>query len=145
MTEPTATIDANFFQLVLSLQAGAMQQMGKVANPITGKVERDLRVAKATIDLVAMLEAKTKGNLNKEEARLLSHVLYELRLNYVDESKKPDQVKEAPEGQPAAENETEDSSSTGAGEDATDEPPADSSSADSDKTAPESSAEEPRQ
>jgi len=73
-------------------QAGAWQHLGKVASPISGKVERDLRMAQHSIDLLAMLESKTKGNLNPEETHLLQHVLYELRLNYVDERKKGEVV-----------------------------------------------------
>lgn len=88
MNEKTNDVNVNFFQLVVSLQAGAMQQLGKVISPISGKVERDLELAKATIDMLTMLEEKTKSNLSKEEEKLLSHVLYELRLNYVEETKK---------------------------------------------------------
>lgn len=81
-------IDQQLAQLVISLQMGAMQQMGKVASPVTGKIERDLTIAQATIDLIAMLERKMAGNLSDEEKKLISHVLYELRMNFIDESKK---------------------------------------------------------
>ena len=86
-------VDQLFLQLVLSMQASAMQQMGKIASPFTGKVERDLKAAQFSIDVVEMLEKKMKGNLSDEEAKIISHVLYELRLNYVDESKKGDTPK----------------------------------------------------
>ncbi len=88
MNQQEPIIDPLFMQLVISLQAGAMQQMGKVASPLTGKVERDLDMAKHSIDMLAMIDEKTKGNLGEEEQKLLSHLLYELRLNYVDELKK---------------------------------------------------------
>lgn len=88
MNENAKDVNVNFFQLVVSLQAGAMQQMGKVISPVSGKVERDLELAKATIDILTMLEIKTKGNLSDDEEKLLGHVLYELRLNYVEEMKK---------------------------------------------------------
>ena len=88
MTDQKENIDPHFFQLVFSLQAGAMQQMGKIASPVSGKVERDLQMAKNSIELIAMLETKMKGNLSKDENEFMSHVLYELRLNYVDEVKK---------------------------------------------------------
>jgi hypothetical protein len=81
-------LDMPFLQLVLSLQAGAMQHLGKIVSPATGKVERDLAMAQGTINLLEMLERKTRGNLTKDEADLLQHVLYELRLNYVDEQSK---------------------------------------------------------
>jgi len=80
--------DMQFYQLVLSLQAGAMQQMGKIASPLSGQIERDLNMARSTIDLLEMLERKTKGNLNADEKNVLDHVLYELRLNFVDEQDK---------------------------------------------------------
>jgi len=89
--------DIMFSQLVISLQMGAMQQMGKIASPITGKIERDLQMAKASIDMLSMLEAKTKGNLSDEESMFLRHVLYELRMNFVDESNKKDGKADKPE------------------------------------------------
>ena len=90
MNENLEKLNPHLMQLVLSLQAGAMQQMGKIVSQITGKVERDLLLAKTTIDILEMFEQKTKGNLTEEEKKLLSHVLYELRINYVEESKKPE-------------------------------------------------------
>jgi len=90
MNEQIDNYDMHFFQLVFSLQAGAMQQLGKIASPLTGKVERDLNLAKASIDMLDMLQRKTEGNLTVEEKRLLEHSLYELRLNYVEEVKKGD-------------------------------------------------------
>ncbi|MFQ5498621.1 MAG: DUF1844 domain-containing protein [Candidatus Zixiibacteriota bacterium] len=97
MTDSQEPIDPHFLQLAVSLQAGAMQQMGKVASPITGKVERDLDMAKHSIDMLAMIERKMESNLTDDEARLLKHALYELRMNYVDELKKS-----APESSPKA-------------------------------------------
>lgn len=96
MTDEKPRFDPLFLQLVLSLQAGAMQQMGKVVSPVTGKVERDLELARATIDIIAMLETKMKGNLTEDEAKLIGRALYELRLNYVDETKKKESDLEKP-------------------------------------------------
>lgn len=77
-----------FFSLVAMFQTAAMQQMGKLINPVTGKIERDLEQARFSIDILGMLQEKTKGNLTDEERRFLDHVLFELRLNYVDEVEK---------------------------------------------------------
>ena len=77
-----------FMQLVMMFQGMAMQQLGKVMNPMTQKVERDLGQAKNFIDLLAMLEEKTKGNLGEGEQKLLQQALFDLRMNYVDEVKK---------------------------------------------------------
>ena len=77
-----------FMQLVLMFQTAAMQQMGKMINPLTKKIEKDLAQAKFSIDMLGMVEEKTKGNLNEEEKKLLDHILFELRMNYVDEVEK---------------------------------------------------------
>lgn len=76
-----------FLGLVASLQASAWMALGKVMNPLSGKIERDLEHAKETIDLLGVLEEKTRGNLHPDEERFLSRVLFELRMNYVEESK----------------------------------------------------------
>ncbi len=97
--EDAGSIDAGllFTQLVLSFQAAAWQQMGKVPSMITGKVERNLEMARHSIDMLGMLEEKTKGNLAEAEAKYLKHVLFELRMNYLEETKKgPDKKEEAP-------------------------------------------------
>lgn len=74
-----------FLGLIHSFQAAAMQQMGKIMNPFTEKMERDLKQARLSIDMLEMLQERTAGNLTGEEARFLTHVLTELRLNYVAE------------------------------------------------------------
>jgi hypothetical protein len=84
-----ADADPLLFQLIASFQASAMVQLGKVLHPLTGAIERDLEQAQGTIDLLAMLERKCKGNLTGDEQRFLEHVLFELRMNYLDESERP--------------------------------------------------------
>lgn len=79
---------AAFVGLVLMFQAAAMQNMGKIKNPATDKVERQLDQAQYIIDILDMLVEKTKGNLNDDEKRFLSTILQELKLNYVDEVNK---------------------------------------------------------
>ena len=79
-----------FMQLVMMFQGMALQNLGKVMNPMTNQVERNLEQAKNMIDILGMLDEKTKGNLNDNEQRLMEHVLFELRMNYVDELKKDD-------------------------------------------------------
>ncbi len=77
-----------FMQLVMMFQGMALQNLGKVMDPMTNQIERNLEQAKNMIDLLGMLDEKTKGNLNNNEQRLLEHALFELRMNYVDELKK---------------------------------------------------------
>jgi hypothetical protein len=100
MTDKIENIDVHFFQIVFSLQTAAMQQMGKIVSPVTGKIERDLEIARTTIDILGMMEKKMKGNLTPQEARYIGHSLHELRLNFVDESKKGDSEKGTPKAEP---------------------------------------------
>jgi hypothetical protein len=79
---------ALFLQLVLGLQQSGMVSLGKLMNPMTRKVESNLELARDTIDTLAALEARSRGNLDPDEARLLLQVLTELRMNYVDELRK---------------------------------------------------------
>ncbi len=96
MTDPAGKYDMQFYQLVISLHAAAMQQMGKIANPFSGQVERDLTQAQASIGMLEMVQKKTDGNLTEDEKKLIDHVIYELRMNYVEEEKKgPDAPPEA--------------------------------------------------
>lgn len=86
MNEKTTDRDeAVFLSLVYSFHAAAMQQLGKLANPLTGKIERDLDAARGTIDVLVMLQKKTAGNLTDREKRTLTNLITELQLNYVDE------------------------------------------------------------
>ena len=77
----------DFSLYVAILGQSAMMQLGKIMNPATGKLEKDLIQAKFTIDVLGILEEKTKGNLTKEESELLKSTLTNLRLNYVEEVK----------------------------------------------------------
>jgi hypothetical protein len=81
-----------FVQLVSMFHGAAMQQMGKLKNPVTDSVEKDLNQAQLSIDILDMLNEKVKGNLSGEEERFLKTVLQELKLNYVDEMSKAPQA-----------------------------------------------------
>ncbi len=88
MTDNRPEMDVMFYQLVLSMQASIMQHLGKVMSPISGEVERNMEAAKYSIDILDMLKRKTDGNLIEDEAKMLDHVLYQLRMNYVEEVNK---------------------------------------------------------
>ena len=75
---------ALFAHMVMQQSSMAMLLLGKTAHPETGKVVRDLEAAKLFIDLLEMLEFKTKGNLNQEEAALLKQSLMSLRMAFVE-------------------------------------------------------------
>ncbi len=80
-------------------QTLALQQLGKLINPVTEKMERDLQQAHITIDMLQMIKEKTAGNLSGRERGLLDGVLTELQLNYVDELKREEPE---PEGESTA-------------------------------------------
>lgn len=83
-------MDEGLFNFVVTFFAEwGWQSMGKVKNPVTGKIEKNLELCKQVIDIMEMLKEKTKGNLTPDEERLLTGVIAELQLNYVDELKKP--------------------------------------------------------
>ncbi|MFZ1685681.1 MAG: DUF1844 domain-containing protein [Candidatus Zixiibacteriota bacterium] len=84
----TDEVDVHFLQLLLSLQMGAMHYLGKTASPVDGKVERNLELAQHSIQLLEMLHKKTINNLTDEERKILDTILYDLRLNYIDEAAK---------------------------------------------------------
>jgi len=102
MTQDKGSHDANFLGLVYSLFQSALIQMGKLAHPETGEVERDLVAARASIDLLETLAHKTRGNLTEGEDKLLTNMLTELRLNYVGEVEKDGKPKESAAEEPAA-------------------------------------------
>jgi len=89
-TEGQALPALDFNSLILSLSSSAMMHLGLLANPATEKTERNLPLAKQTIDIIAMLQKKTEGNLTQEETKFLEAILYDLRMNFVQVSKKKD-------------------------------------------------------
>ena len=78
----------DFSTFVLSIIGTAYVHLGDAPNP-EGQPERDLALARQDIDLLAMLEEKTRGNLTGEEERLLNQALYDLRMRYIEVSKAP--------------------------------------------------------
>lgn len=79
--------EINFPTFIMSLNASALVNLGIVENPATGNKETNLTIAKQTIDILSMLEEKTKGNLSKDEEGMLKSILYDLRIIYVKEKK----------------------------------------------------------
>lgn len=77
-----------FPQLIYIFHASAMQALGKIKNPVTDKLERNMEQARQAIDMIEMIRDKSKGNLTPEEERFMNSCLTELRLNYVDEMNK---------------------------------------------------------
>lgn len=78
----------DFATFVLSLSHSALMHLGDAPDPNgSSTIKPDLQLARQTIDVLAILETKTRGNLSGEEERLLATVLYDLRLRYVQASK----------------------------------------------------------
>ncbi len=77
----------NFQHLVLSLATTAMFQLGMMGNPGEEQPQANIAAAQETIDLLNVLEKKTKGNLTQEEEGLLTNSLYELRMCFVEVSR----------------------------------------------------------
>ena len=96
--------EMQFMQFVSSLYSTCMFQLGKIINPISGKVEKDLAGARATIDLLRMIEAKTQGNLSPKEKSTLADALSNMQMNYVDETKREQEKKQEPEPKAKEEN-----------------------------------------
>ncbi|MBI5572849.1 MAG: DUF1844 domain-containing protein [Desulfomonile tiedjei] len=77
----------DFATLILSLANTALFQLGLIRASESEEVKKDLPGARQTIDLIALLEEKTKGNLTEQEARILKETLFQLRLAFVEVSK----------------------------------------------------------
>ncbi len=94
--EKKEELNYQFVSLIFSLQQAAMAQMGKIANPATGKMEKNLVQAKATIDMLEMLKEKSESNLTDTEQKIILNTLDNLYLNYADEVEKEGKKEEKP-------------------------------------------------
>ena len=81
---PQPLLPLDFSTFILSLASTAMVHLGQLPRPEGEAVQRDLPAAKQAIDMLTMLEEKTRGNLDESEQKLLRTVLYDLRVAYVD-------------------------------------------------------------
>ncbi len=80
--------EVDFASFVLTLSSSALFHFGEFADPASGKRERNLDMAKQTIDILGVLRDKTRGNLSKDEEHLMDSLLHDLRIKYVEECKK---------------------------------------------------------
>jgi len=74
----------DFLNLVVSMSHSALLHLGDAPDPSTGGREKNLPLARQTIDILAMLQDKTRGNLNGNEERVLSQAVYDLRMRFVE-------------------------------------------------------------
>lgn len=76
--------EINFSSFIFSLGRSAFIHLGEEPDPMTGQRQVSLPLAKETIDIISLLEEKTKGNLMPEEAQLVKNILYTLRMRFVE-------------------------------------------------------------
>jgi len=79
--------EVNFSSFIMSLASSALVHLGQLDNPVDKTIQKNLSLAKQTIDLLMLLEAKTKGNLDHDEEKMLKALLYDLRMKYIEACK----------------------------------------------------------
>lgn len=80
--------EITFSSFVIGLSTQALMHLGEIPDPLSKKIESSLPVAKQMIDIIAMLQEKTRGNLDQGEEKLMDGVLYDLRMRYVEAVKR---------------------------------------------------------
>ena len=84
--QETPLPEISFINLIFSLSTSVLIQLGEIQDPITQQLAKNLPLAKQTIDLIGMLEEKTRGNLTSDEGKVLENILYDLRMRYIKAS-----------------------------------------------------------
>ena len=84
---------ASFLSLIMSLASNAASSLGMMPHPVTGESGVDLKTAKHWIDVLGMLEQKTRGNLDQQEAQVMESLLADLRMQYVSFTSSPPAAK----------------------------------------------------
>jgi hypothetical protein len=79
----------SFLSLIMSLASNAAASLGMMPHPVTGETAVDLKTAKHWIDILGMLEQKTQGNLDEQEALMVENLLADLRMQYVSFTNAP--------------------------------------------------------
>ncbi len=83
---PPPNPEITFAAFVFSLSHSAFVHLGEEPDPVTGRLEVSIPMAKETIDLLSVLEEKTRGNLSPDEEHLMRNLLYTLRMTYVEKA-----------------------------------------------------------
>ena len=78
--------EVNFATFIFSLSSSALLHFGEISDPVSGEKTKNLPMAKHTIDILAMLEEKSRGNLTSDEEQLFKNILYDLRMRYIKET-----------------------------------------------------------
>ncbi len=85
--KPSPLPEVNFSTLIMSLSSSALYHLGEIPDPQTGQVQKDLSLARHTIDIIGMLKEKTAGNLTDDEQKFVDTMLTDLRLRFVKASR----------------------------------------------------------
>jgi hypothetical protein len=115
MTDQVSKHDQVLLALVLNLQSVAMVQLGKVTNPVSGAIERDLDAARGTIDILEMFKNKCRTDTAAPVLRLLDQAVMDLQMNYLDEIK-AERNKEEDNERAAADGRSSDTAGEGSAE-----------------------------
>lgn len=84
MEENNSTLpEVTFSTFILSLASSTLMHLGEVPNPETGKKEKNIVLAKHSVDLLNMLSDKFSSGLSEDEKKLLQDVLYEVKIKYI--------------------------------------------------------------
>jgi hypothetical protein len=81
--QETPLPEINFSNFIFSFSTSVLIQLGEIADPVSNTPQKNLPVAKQTIDILGILQEKTKGNLTPDEETLIQNILYDLRMRYV--------------------------------------------------------------
>jgi hypothetical protein len=79
--------EITFSTFVVGLSTQALVHLGELPDPHTNQPAADLQAAQQLIDIIAMLENKTRGNLDRDEQAMLDSILFELRMKYVERAR----------------------------------------------------------
>jgi hypothetical protein len=82
-------VEINFANFVVGLSMEALAALGEIPDPATGKRSADLRAAQQFIDIIGMLGERTRGNLDRDEEKLIETILFDLRMKYVEIARQP--------------------------------------------------------
>jgi len=86
---PSGTLpEINFSSFILSLGSSVLYHFGEIGDPVSGEKQRNLDLARQTIDILVVLRDKTTGNLSEDESQLLESLLHDLQMRFVQEQKK---------------------------------------------------------
>ncbi|MEA3358348.1 MAG: DUF1844 domain-containing protein [Thermodesulfobacteriota bacterium] len=85
MTGPLPEV--NFSSFILSLSSSVLLHLGEIADPISGEKRKNMDLAKQSIDIISMLQDKTKGNISQDEEKLIEQMLFDLRMRFFEASK----------------------------------------------------------